>query len=198
MFNAPSNESQSPHTQSTEKHPDASLIKLFGQLRNALIDPSTSQKAMDGIAGLAIGTVPKLGDFLSEVAQNPDMRSKLMNSTSHLTGYQGPSLHDRDVLQQRIKQLESQLEGRQGMPKSMPSPMPESMPSPMPKSMPSPMLEGMPSGNTNRPISPITPMPPIPSMPPMPQMLEEPQMPPVSMGMSEPTPTMPPTGRQGY
>jgi hypothetical protein len=190
MFNAPSKESQSPHTQSTEKHPDASLIKLFGQLRNALVDPSTSQKAMDGIAGLAIGSFPKLGDFLSEVAQNPDMRNKLMNSTSHLTGYQGPSLHDRDVLQQRIKQLESQLGSRQGMPKSMPSPMPESMASTMPESMP--------RGNTNRPISPITPMPPIPSMPPMPQMQEEPQMPPVPMGMSEPTPTMPPTGRQGY
>ena len=52
MYLAPSKNESSPKS---EKHSDSHLIKLFGQLRNALIDPSTSAKTMAGIAGLAIG-----------------------------------------------------------------------------------------------------------------------------------------------
>lgn len=176
MFNAPSREPQSPHTQKSEKHPETGLIKLFAQLRNALVDPSTSQRAMDGIAGLAIGSVPKLGEFLGQMAEDPEMRSKILESTGHLTGYQGPSLHDRDSLQQKIMQLESQLNNsRPAMSQSMPQGMPQSMPQ---RSMPQ--------------------MPPMPQMPEMPQMPQQMQEPSIPMGMSEPTPTMPPTGREGF
>jgi hypothetical protein len=129
MFNAPSKETQSPQTMASEKHPDKSLIKLFGQLRNALIDPATSQKVMDGIAGLAVGSIPRLGEHLGQIAQDPDMRQRILESTSHLTGYQGPSLHDQ------IRQLESRLNGSvqppMGQQPMVQPPMSETTPQPM-------------------------------------------------------------------
>lgn len=108
MYLAPSKNESSPKP---EKHSDSHLIKLFGQLRNALIDPSTSAKTMAGIAGLAIGPMPKLGEYLSGVAQNPDMRNQLLRDTSHLTGYQGPSLHDQQALMDKINELQGRMGG---------------------------------------------------------------------------------------
>lgn len=118
MYLAPSKNESSPKA---EKHQDSHLIKLFGQLRNALIDPSTSNKAMAGIAGLAIGPMPKLGEYLSSVAQNPDMRSQLLQDTSHLTGYQGPSLYDRQALLDKIQELEGKLGSAPEQTPSIPS-----------------------------------------------------------------------------
>ena len=163
MYNAPSKEQKPESTNRTEKHPDASLIKLFGQLRNVLTDPSTSQRAMEGIAGLAIGTLPKLGQYLGEVANSADMRNNILKTTSHLTGYQGPSLHDQLDVEQRIKQLEDKLKNRDIQTTFPDFSKQEEMPTQSELTIP----------------------------------MEKP-MPPVPMGMSEPTPTMPPTGRQGY
>lgn len=118
MYLAPSKNESSPKS---EKHSDSHLIKLFGQLRNALIDPSTSAKTMAGIAGLAIGPMPKLGEYLSGVAQNPDMRNQLLQDTSHLTGYQGPSLHDQQALMDKINELQGRMGGATEQTPSIPS-----------------------------------------------------------------------------
>ena len=118
MYLAPSKNESSPKS---EKHSDSHLIKLFGQLRNALIDPSTSAKTMAGIAGLAIGPMPKLGEYLSGVAQNPDMRNQLLQDTSHLTGYQGPSLHDQQALMDKINELQGRMGGATEQAPSIPS-----------------------------------------------------------------------------
>ena len=118
MYLAPSKNESSPKS---EKRNDSHLVKLFGQLRNALIDPSTSEQAMAGIAGLAIGPMPKLGEYLSGVAQNPDMRSQLLQTTSHLTGYQGPSLHDQQALMDKINELQGRMGGATEPTPSIPS-----------------------------------------------------------------------------
>ena len=118
MYLAPSKNESSPKS---EKHSDSHLIKLFGQLRNALIDPSTSAKTMAGIAGLAIGPMPKLGEYLSGVAQNPNMRNQLLQDTSHLTGYQGPSLHDQQALMDKINELQGRMGGVTEQAPSIPS-----------------------------------------------------------------------------
>lgn len=118
MYLAPSKNESSPKS---EKHSDSHLIKLFGQLRNALIDPSTSAKTMAGIAGLAIGPMPKLGEYLSGVAQNPNIRNQLLQDTSHLTGYQGPSLHDQQALMDKINELQGRMGGATEQAPSIPS-----------------------------------------------------------------------------
>ena len=118
MYLAPSKNESSPKS---EKRNDSHLIKLFGQLRNALIDPSTSDQTMAGIAGLAVGPMPKLGEYLSSVAQNPNMMNQLLQDTSHLTGYQGPSLHDQQALMDKINELQGRMGGATEQAPSIPS-----------------------------------------------------------------------------
>jgi hypothetical protein len=184
MYIAPSKEPKSGYTGKTEKHPDSSLIKLFGQLRNALTDPSTAQRAMDGIAGLAIGTVPKLGQYLGEIAQDADMRKDILNNTSHLTGYQGPSLHDQADIADRIRQLEEKL-NNSNVQTTFPDFSKEQNND----------VGGMPTnqGLPNMPIQTPPKMPEEMQMPTMPTGMSQP-----GIGMSQPSAGMPQPEMQGF
>ena len=112
------------------------LFKIFSDLRTILTNPETKVQAQDGVAAVIFGIVPTLGERISELAQNPEQREAVLESTKDFTGYQGTSLHDK----------EKYASSGPGMGQEMPTETSSQMSEGMPQNTSSPGLQQA-SGN---------------------------------------------------